>query len=44
MQYLEDVGVDLESAAMLVPLEIMQVPTIGQLTKKGFVDGWKMIG
>ncbi|RDL39538.1 putative defective in cullin neddylation protein 1 [Venustampulla echinocandica] len=43
MKYLTDLGVDLENASMLVPLEIIQAPALGEITKEGFVKGWKAI-
>jgi len=44
MQYLTDLGVNLENAESLVALEIVQAPTLGEITKSGFVDGWKALG
>jgi hypothetical protein len=43
MNYLEALGVNLENASMLVPMEIVQAPTVGELSKEGFVDGWKAV-
>jgi DCN1-like protein 1/2 len=44
MKYLEDLGVDLETVEFLIPLEIVQAPAIGEMTKSTFVTGWKNIG
>jgi DCN1-like protein 1/2 len=44
MQYLTDLGLDLEKADILVPMEIVQSPGMGEMTKDGFVNGWKIIG
>lgn len=44
MRYLTDLGVNLENAELLVPLEIIQAPALGEMSKDGFVDGWKTIG
>lgn len=44
MQYLNDLEVNLENAESLVALEIVQAPTLGEITKTGFVDGWKALG
>jgi hypothetical protein len=44
MKYFGDLAVDLESVECLVPMEIVQAPTLGEITKDGFVDGWKTIG
>ncbi|KAI1006393.1 hypothetical protein K3495_g1828 [Podosphaera aphanis] len=41
MRYLQqDLGVDLETADIFVPLEIVQAPGLGEITKSGFVEGW----
>lgn len=44
MKYLEDLGVDVETAQYLIPLEIVQSPAFGEITRQGFVDGWKILG
>lgn len=44
MTYLTDLGVNIENAEMLVVLEIIQAPYVGELSKQGFVDGWTAIG
>jgi DCN1-like protein 1/2 len=44
MQYLTDLGVNLENAEIFLVLEIVQAPSIGELSKDQFVDGWKAIG
>lgn len=44
MKYLQDLGVNLEDASILVPLEIVQAPCFGEISKDGFVDGWKAVG
>lgn len=43
MNYLADLGINMESAEFLVPLEIIQAPALGEITKSGFVDGWQNI-
>jgi DCN1-like protein 1/2 len=43
MKYLADLGINMENAEFLVPLEIVQAPALGEITKDGFVDGWKNI-
>ena len=43
MRYLADLGINMENAEFLVPLEIVQAPALGEITKDGFVDGWKNI-
>jgi DCN1-like protein 1/2 len=44
MRYLQDLGLNLESADILVALEIVQAPSLGELSKENFVEGWKAIG
>ncbi|KAL0931473.1 uncharacterized protein CTRU02_214208 [Colletotrichum truncatum] len=44
MAYLQDLGVDIENAEMLVVAELLQSPSIGAITRKGYVDGWKSTG
>ena len=44
MKYLKDLGLNLESAEILVPLEIVKAPVLGEITKDEFIEGWKAIG
>ncbi|TVY83471.1 Defective in cullin neddylation protein [Lachnellula suecica] len=44
MAYFAALGVDLQDASMCVPMEIVQAPTVGEMSRKGFVDGWTAIG
>ncbi|TVY29405.1 Defective in cullin neddylation protein [Lachnellula hyalina] len=44
MAYFKALGVSLEDASMLVPMEIVQAPTVGEISKQGFIDGWKAVG
>jgi DCN1-like protein 1/2 len=44
MTYLNDLGVNLENAELLVALEIVQAPAVGEMSKQGFVDGWSAVG
>ena len=32
---------NLENAELFVVLELLQAPSIGEVTRKGFVEGWK---
>ena len=41
MAYLTEVGVNLENASSLIPLEITQAPALGEMTRDEFVNGWK---
>jgi DCN1-like protein 1/2 len=43
MAYLTELGVNLENASSLIPLEITQAPALGELTKEEFVNGWKKV-
>lgn len=41
MAYLSDsLGANLENAELFVILELLQAPTIGEITRKGYVEGW----
>jgi DCN1-like protein 1/2 len=44
MQYLSDLEVNLENAELLLALEIVQAPGLGELSKDPFIDGWKAVG
>ena len=44
MAYLADLGVDMENAEMFVALELVQAPSFGEITRTGFVEGWKAAG
>lgn len=43
MTYFMSLGVNLEDASMLIPMEIVQAPTVGEISKEGFVNGWKAV-
>jgi DCN1-like protein 1/2 len=40
----EGLKVNLEDASLFIPLELFQAPSIGEITRKGFVDGWRQAG
>lgn len=42
MAYLENLNVSLENAEFLVVLDLVQAPSVGEITREGFVDGWKL--
>lgn len=44
MNYLEMLGVNPESCEIFVVLEIVRASSFGQITRKGFIDGWKITG
>jgi len=44
MTYLTELGINLEDASSLIPLEIVQAPSLGEITKEGFVSGWRKAG
>ncbi|KAI5856786.1 defective in cullin neddylation protein [Durotheca rogersii] len=44
MAYLEALGVDMEGPSLWVALELLQVPSIGEITREGFINGWKSTG
>lgn len=41
MKYLTSLGLNPESGEIFVALELVRAPTLGEITRKGFVDGWK---
>jgi len=41
MQYLGELGVSLDEVVVLAILTELSAPTMGELTREGFVDGWK---
>jgi DCN1-like protein 1/2 len=41
MAYLTELGVNLENASSLIPLEIVQAPALGEMTRDEFIKGWK---
>lgn len=45
MGYLsEKLNVSLENAELFVVLELVQAPSVGEITRVGFIDGWKASG
>ncbi|KAK5994427.1 Defective in cullin neddylation protein 1 [Cladobotryum mycophilum] len=45
MGYLgKNLAVNLENAELFVVVELVQAPTVGEITRKGYVDGWKSTG
>ncbi|KAJ4372791.1 Scaffold-type E3 ligase [Didymella sp. IMI 355093] len=40
MEYLQELQIDLEGLDSLAALEIIQAPTMGEITREGFVNGW----
>jgi len=43
MGYLGDLKVELEDIGMLAVSEIIQCPTMGEITREGFTDGWSSL-
>lgn len=41
MRYLEDLSVKLDEAVLLAVLTEISAPTMGEMTRDGFVEGWK---
>lgn len=41
MSYLTQLEVDLEGLDSLAAFEIIQAPTMGEMTREGFVNGWQ---
>ena len=44
MRYLGDLGVKLDEVVLLAVLTELSAPTMGELSRNGFVDGWKARG
>ncbi len=40
MNYLKAIGVGIDDIGMLIVSEIIKSPTLGQITREGFVEGW----
>jgi len=41
MKYFQDVDVDVEGLESLAVLEVVQAPTMGEMSREGFVNGWQ---
>lgn len=41
MGYLTSLGLNPESGEVFVALELVQAPSLGEITRQGFIDGWK---
>ncbi|KAL6709137.1 Scaffold-type E3 ligase [Coniothyrium glycines] len=41
MKYFQEIDVDVEGLESLAALEIVQAPTMGEMTRDGFVNGWQ---
>lgn len=44
MQYLKDIGVNLENAQLFVACEVVKAPALGELSREAFVAGWSAVG
>jgi DCN1-like protein 1/2 len=45
MGYLgEKLKISLENAELFVVMELVQAPSVGEITRRGYVDGWKVSG
>ena len=40
MRYFQDVGVNVEDISMLVISELLSCPTMGEMRRSGFLEGW----
>lgn len=43
IKYLGDLGVNLDEVAVLAILTELAAPTMGELTREGFINGWKSL-
>lgn len=41
--YFANVGVDVEQVEVLVASEIIQSPSLGEMTREGFLNGWSSL-
>ena len=41
IRYLNDIGVELDEVVVLAILTEISAPTMGEISRKGFVDGWR---
>ncbi|KAF1999878.1 DUF298-domain-containing protein [Amniculicola lignicola CBS 123094] len=44
MKYLNDINADPECLEYIAVAEIIQAPTVAEMTREGFVDGWSALG
>ncbi|KAI5811133.1 Cullin binding-domain-containing protein [Peziza echinospora] len=44
MNYIQQLGLDLEEPAVLVLCEALKAPTMGEIARAGFVEGWRAMG
>jgi len=42
MRFLGDLGVKLDEPVLLAVLTDISAPTMGEMTRSGFVEGWKL--
>jgi hypothetical protein len=43
MSYFEKLGVDIEGMEALAVMELIQAPTMGEIGREGFVEGWASV-
>lgn len=41
MKYFQEIDVDVEGLESLAALELVQAPTMGEMSREGFVNGWQ---
>ena len=41
MKYFQDIDIDVEDLDSFVVFEIVQAPSMGEMTRDGFVNGWQ---
>ncbi|KAI0191577.1 DUF298-domain-containing protein [Astrocystis sublimbata] len=44
MSYLQSIGVGFEDASLFLAVELLQAPSIGEITRAGFLNGWRDAG
>jgi len=44
MKYFSDIKIELDEVACFGIAELLKSPTMGEFTREGFVEGWKLVG
>lgn len=39
-----ELNISLENAELFLVLDLIQAPSVGEITRSGYVDGWKTTG
>jgi DCN1-like protein 1/2 len=44
MKYFGDINIELDEVACFGIAELLKSPTMGEFTREGFIEGWKLAG